>query len=357
MGMLDRCEECGVPLVISNEYVWRNHGDIVQKRDERDRIIFTESDNLDPLFHEIEQIVGLPIEHIIIACIRRTYRTYCNLFLPKDVSERVNSGELDPEALDTKLRQLSVAMGVGRFEFVAMRFEGDDEDFHTVSVTEPHSLLMCAACHAGAMEALFGRDQGVRYEEMSPGVFHVTAFPQEHPEELKGRMQLERYSPTSGHTELERCGTCGCPKALSSYKWDFDRGVIVHETAKRRMAVMGPNQIDPIFKELEMELGETIPQVVAEAQRRFTKTGYYSMDDYASVEEFRDGLAMRGLGELKELKIKRTGLQMQVENVVLPLFLVGMMQGIFELALDCESSVDWQLSEEGTLELEVLPQA
>jgi len=79
------------------------------------------------------------------------------------------------------------------------------------------------------------------------------------------------------------------------------------------------------------------------------------MDDYADTEEFKAGLAMRGLGNIKELRIKRTGLNMTVDNAVLPLMLVGMMQGIFDAALDVNSLVEWELSEEGNLKIEVKP--
>lgn len=34
---------------------------------------------------------------------------------------------------------------------------------------------------------------------------------------------------------------------------------------------MGPQQLEPVFEELSRELGETISDVVIEAQRRFAK--------------------------------------------------------------------------------------
>ena len=355
MSTLKPCVECGVPRVIAEEYLWLDNGDIVQKRDQRDRIIFSECENLDPLFAGIEKILGTPIEHIIIDCIRRTYRSYCRLFLPSNVDEMVREKKLDARSLDDGLAKLAIPMGVGKFEFVDKRIEGDDDDFYTCSVSEPNSLLMCAACHCGAMEAILGRDQGIEYSETAPDVYNLKAFPSPHPEALKGRMRIERYDHAAGDLELERCATCGGPKALSDNRWYLKRGVVVNRTTKRRMAVMGPNQIDPIFRELELELGETIPRVVVEAQRRFTKNGFYAMDDYSDTDEFRKGLALRGLGNLKELEIKRTGLRMRLENAVLHLMLVGMMQGIFDAALDLDSTVDWEISRRGDLDIEVKP--
>ncbi|MDD5667062.1 MAG: hypothetical protein PHS26_07090 [Actinomycetota bacterium] len=350
------CKECGVPRVLTKEYLWLDNGDIVQARDQRDRIVFTECENLDPLFRGIEEIIATPISHVVIDCVRRTYRTYCGLFLPKNVDELVKKKRLDLKSLDDGLAALAAPMGVGRYGFVDMRCEWDDGDFYTVSVSEPNSIPMCVAAHCGAIEAIQGRDHGVRYAEKTPGVFEITAFPSPHPEGLKGRLTFERYSHDQGDITLDRCATCGGPSSLSRYQWHFDRGIITSRSTGRRMAVMGPSQIDPIFRELEMELGDEIPRVVVEAQRRFTKTGFYAMSDYANVDEFRAGLAMRGLGNIKELVIKRTGLRMRMENAVLHLMLVGMMQGIFDAALDLDSTVDWEYTKDGVLELEVSPE-
>jgi hypothetical protein len=355
MGALEPCEECGVPQVIGDEYIWLNNGDIVQKRDQRDRIIFSECENLDPLFRGIEELLGMPIEHIIIDCIRRTYRSYCKLFLPENIDELVANKQVDVRSLVDRFAKLAIPMGVGKFGFVGMQLEGDENDFYTSSISEPNSLLMCAACHCGAMEAVLGYDQWVKYAEAAPDVYDLTAYPSPHLETLKGRMRIERYYHSKSDLELERCATCGGPKALSENRWYLNRGIVVNKATKRRMAVMGPNQIDPIFRELELELGETIPRIVVEAQRRFTRNGFYSIDDYANADEFRAGLALRGLGNLKELEIKRTRLRMRLENAVLHLMIVGMMQGIFDAALDMDSTVDWELSQGGDLEIEVKP--
>jgi hypothetical protein len=351
MKMLDACEECGVPQVVTNEYIWLNNGDIVQKRDQRHRIIFMESENWDPLFIGIGDMIGSSIEHMVIACVRRGMLRYLRTFLPADITEQVKKGKVDPKSIDDSFRELGAPMGSGVFDFVDMRYQGDQDDFFTVSISEPYSLLMCAATHSAAMEAIFGYPHEVIYSEETPGLYHLRAFPSEHLDELKGRMTQGYYEHSKGDIELERCGTCGGPKALSLLKWNIDRGVITDQVSKRRIAVMSPTQIEPTFNELEMELGETIPRVVVEAQRRFTKTGFYSMNEYADMEEFRKGLALRGVGNLQELKISRQAVSMRVENVVLPMMIVGMMQGIFDNAVGVNSVVDWHVSERGNLEL------
>lgn len=52
--MANTCEECNAPLVFTGEHLWLNNGDIVQKRDQGHRLVFLESENLDPLIRGIE---------------------------------------------------------------------------------------------------------------------------------------------------------------------------------------------------------------------------------------------------------------------------------------------------------------
>ncbi len=121
------------------------------------------------------------------------------------------------------------------------------------------------------------------------------------------------------------------------------------------MAIQGNAMLDPIFAELEAELGDIIPQAVVEAQKRFTKSGFYTMDDITDEGDFRTRLALRGLGNLTELVMKRKGMHMRVENVSLPLIVMGLAQGFFEMGFGVDSDVDWELSEDSDLEVRVTP--
>ena len=177
---LRQCSQCGAPVYITSEHLWLDNGDIVQKRDQEHRLLFIESENFDPLFHNMEQILGASIEETIITCVRRAARLYLKLFIPEEVSDQVKKGEIDFKPLDDAFMDLARPMGAGSFEFVDMRYQRDENDYFTVSVTEPYSLPMCVARHAAAMEAILGYNHGVTYKEVSPGMYHITAFPSEH---------------------------------------------------------------------------------------------------------------------------------------------------------------------------------
>lgn len=350
------CPECGVPKIITQEHIWLNNGDIVHKRARSSRMLFLETESLDPLFRGIAKIIGTPIEHMVITVNRRAQTVYLRSFIPKEDLEKIRKKEMDYESWDAIFRDVGNLDGVGDYSLVGRRYERDDKDFDTISVKEPYSVPMAAAAHIGAVEALTGIEQGYSYKEVSPNEYHVTTFPSPHPEGLSKRLWFQPYEHEDGDLELERCGTCGGPKALSEYHWYQDRGLIINTVTKKRVAIMGYALLDPVFSELEAELGDTIPSVVVEAQRRFTKRGFDASDYEAGEEDFRTQLALRGLGNLKELSMKRKGMHMRVDNVNLHLILIGMAQCFFEVSFGLSSSnVDWHLSEEGGLEIEVTP--
>lgn len=356
MNAIEKCPECGVPVLITNEHSWLNNGDIVQSRNQSSRMAFIETENLDPLFKGIEQIIGVPIEHMVITAGRRAYRGYLGSFVPKKARERIRKKELDYETFDAAFRDIGRLNGVGSYDLVERRYEQDEHDFDTVTISEPYSVPLTVSAHVGAIELLTGLDQGYTYEEKSPAFYSLTTFPSPHPKEMKKRLWFHPYKHMDGDIELEKCATCGGPAALSGYQWYPKRGIIANKTTKRRMAIQGDVLLDPVLSELEAELGDAVPRAVVEAQRRFTKSGFYTIEDITDEGDFRTQLALRGLGNLKELSMERKGMHLRMKNAALPLVIVGLAQGFFEMGFDIDSTdVNWELSEEGNLEAEVKP--
>ena len=358
MNSLERCPECGLPQIVTSEHSWLNNGDIVQSRNHSSRMVFIETENLDPLFAGIEEIIGAPIEHMVITAGRRAYRGYLRSFVPEKVREKIRNREIDYEPIDAAFRDIGRINGVGSYKPVGRRYEQDENDYDTVSITEPHSVPLTVAAHVGAIELLTGVDQGFSYERMFPDLYHITSFPSPHSKELKERLWFHPHAHVDGDVELERCATCGGPKAMSSYQWYPDRGIVVNKVTRRRMAIQGDVLLDPVFQELQEELGDEVNRAVVEAQRRFTKSGFYTIEDITDEGDFRTQLALRGLGNLKELSMRRKGMRLRMENAALPLIIVGLAQGFFEIGFGTGATdVEWELSEDGGLEAEVTPRS
>jgi len=331
---------------------WLNSGVIVHKGDPGLRMAFAECENLDPLFDGIAQLIGVPIERIVIDAERKGTRDYFNPIIPQEVKDMVRRRELSLDPIIDAMTLTTRINGLGRFELKDVSLG----EFIILISCDAYSVPLTLADIAGGCEAVMGDEYSkVTYKELSPHVYEMTTMPSGFPADLEGRLERKEYHLREGDVELERCSTCGGPIEYSNFNWDLEIGTIRNAATGRRMAIIHPSVLDPIFEELEKELGETVPRVVVEAQRRFTRTGFHSVEEISDEGPFRDQLALRGMGSLREFRMDPRGLHLRLDNACMHLVVLGMVQGLFELAFDKKSSVDWELSEEGDLQAEVTP--
>ncbi len=357
MAEIESCPECNVPTQFVNSHVWLAGGIIVQANDRTHRMVMMESDNLDPLYEGIVEIIGVPIERIIIETKRRATREYISRLVPAEIKESILKREMSVEPMIEALNVTSNIMGYGKTSLVAYRFERDEDDFVTERIENPYSVPLWCGDLAGSTEAVTTLDNSVTYERISENTIEVTSRPSEHPPELKERLQLKEQEFSEGGIELERCPACGGPAGLASFEWHPEKGVIISVDTGRRIAMLGPHYQEAIFDELERELGETIPKVIIEAQRRFVKTGFYHIKELEDQESFRRMLALRGLGDLQEITLSKRGLKVVILNAAVHLMMAGLLQGYYETMTRSESEVDWEMSADGTLELNITAKA
>lgn len=345
------CPECGVPRRITREHRWLDNGTIVERKNPDHRMIFFERDNMVDLFTNIEKIIGMDIERIIIESQRRSTYDYVVELVPAWLMRALRRIALKP--LSRNLLSLSSLMGYGNVTLDSILSKGSEEDHITVTIRDPWFLSSYSGLLVGGMEAVTGLESSVKYEEVSPGVYRITAYFSSLPKELLERLQPPSYSSKPGDLELERCPRCKGPLGLSRYRWDLEMGIITDRESGQRMALFGPMEFDAIFIELENELGEHIPEVVVEAQRRFVKESFYSRVDALREIDFGRHLALRGLGNLREFEQGGERTHVRVENPCLQLVLVGLFQGIYELVFDREGKVEWELAGGGDLDIEI----
>jgi RNA polymerase subunit RPABC4/transcription elongation factor Spt4 len=351
--MADRklCPECGASKRVTGEHQWRSDGTIVQRKNPDHRMVFIETENIAATFRGVEEIINMSIERIIVEAKRRATFDFVDHVIPGIVKTLVRIVGIKPVVRD--ISNLGKVMGYGNIQLVRVHRMHSEGDYATMSIEEPYSVPLFCGDLAGTFNAIDRREVGVTYKEISPRLYEVTGHISVHPLGLQERLKPRSYTRKPGDMELEKCPACGGPKALSEYQWHMDRGVIIHKERGRRMALVGPAALDAIIDDLEDELGETIPQVVSEAQRRFVKTGFYSLEEIATEELFRKELAIRGLGNLREVEWGEKSLRFRLENSCLNPVIVGLVQGFFELAFQQESRAEWEVNEEGDLVVKV----
>lgn len=349
-----RCAGCGVPVLVGKELNWRENGVIVQAKDPDHRMLFYESDNLDQLFRGIEEIIGLPIGHIVIESKRREVRDYVERLMPAPVRKVARYVGL--KAMIGRLSTTGRAYGYGNVRLTGKRVRFRNDDYVSMMISNPHCLYFFCGESLGAWEAVDGRESWVRYEEVAPNSYEVTTYVGPHPVELAERLQPPSYAYRPGEVKLERCPVCGVPAAVAACRWDPVSGTITDPSTGRRMAVFGPAGLEAVFQDLESELGEAIPETVVEAQRRYTVRTLRREELEGGEEKMKEMLAVRGLGLLQELLYGDDGLKIVLRNSCVPLLLAGLFQGAYEVMAGREGSrVEWKASEGGDLEVLVTP--
>jgi len=345
------CPECGVPKRFTRAHRWVDNGTILENRSTAHRMVFNECDSIAGVFTRIEGTLGMSIERLINESVGRLTYEYVDNIVPGVVLKFFRMTSLRP--LAKSVTGLGRVIGLGDVELLSMRIKGDEGDYVKIGGRNLYYLPAYCAMVMGAMEALSGQECTMTYEETSPGYYEVTTHVSTHPMELKERFQWPEYAGKPGDIALERCSRCGGPRELSAYEWKMKDGMIVRKSDGRRMLIDGPAETDAIFTELERELGEDIPRVVIAAQRDFVKSGSHTPDEARDLETFRSALAFRGLGNLRELDWGEGNLHLRIENPCMHLLLVGLAQGLFELATGRDSDVDWNLAGDGDLSIEI----
>jgi len=353
MARIRRCGECGIPRHISKQVVWRDNGTACQYRNPDHRSVFIESENIDGVFRGIEYIIGTSIERIVVESRRRSAYDYLEHMMSERTRTLVN--KIGIRTIFRQVAKIGRALGYGDVELMEVRRKHQEGDYLIVRIRDPYSIpLFCGDVEA-ALEIFDGREVGITYEEVTPDVYDVTAHFTTHPLELKERLTWREYTYKEGDVGFERCPRCGVPRALNQFEYNLDKGIIITMPGGRRMVGIGSAALEAVFQELENELGETIPQVVIDAQRRFVASGFYSRKELTSGVDYRKQLAMRGLGNLREMEFDDEHLLVRLENACLHLMLVGLLQGFFELVNRRKSGVEWELTADDVLNVNVTP--
>jgi hypothetical protein len=347
------CPGCGTPKKITKENVWQSNGKIVERKNPSHRMVFIEDDSISGVFRKIEEILGISIERIIVESERKLAYDYVSHFVPEIVRKFVRLTHIDLASGSTAMQ--GQLMGFGDIEIISKRLKGDEGDYIKLGVKNTWFPAALSGIVAGSMEALIGKECTATYEERSPGDYEFTTSVSTRDRVFEERLPLPEYSNKQGDIDLERCSTCGGPAALKDFEWQIGPGMIANRQSGQRVILTGPGEYEAIFKELEKELGEDMTRVVIEAQKGFVQGGPFKVEDTRDPSRFRTQLAFRGLGNLRESEWADGRLHLRLENPCLSPIIVGLAQGLFEMATDSDGEAEWELADDGDLTIEISP--
>lgn len=213
------CSECGVPRRISKENLWLDNGKIIEKKNPSHNMIFIENDNILGVFKIIEDILGLPIERIIIESERKQAYDYVDHFVP-DILKKI-ARKVPFDLSSRKVTSQGQLMGYGDIKVVSKRIRHDGGDYFKLGVRNIWFPAAFTGIVAGSLEALMGTDFDVTLEEVSPGYHEILASVFTSPRELAERLPVPEYSNKRGTWASNVAGPAAGPGiwAVSSGGW------------------------------------------------------------------------------------------------------------------------------------------
>ena len=373
MTEIEICRECGIPSQVGRDFRWHGNGVIALANSPRARMVLFESDLIDNLFKGIEELIGKPIEPIVIESRRRDTRWFIERNFPFEVRNYLVYFDRDKQKAGSPFRvamqdsmsrmrkDLNVRMtNVGRIFgygdlILSEKWEKrEDYPWRTQIIRRPYSVPLWVADILGAVEAFEGMDMQAKYEKIGDKTFRVDVSPGEHPIDLEDKLKRRRYTFKPGFIEYERCAGCEVPLDISRYSWDLEEGTVVDSDSKRRMALLGPLALEAVLHDLEAQHGESITQAAVEAQRRYVRGAVSGEEARKSGPGFKGLTALRGLGNIVDYEVDEKHSQVTIENSCLHLLMIGTTQALFELGMELErSTYDWDLSEDGDLTISI----
>lgn len=361
MAGVDICRLCGVPRFISTALEWGDNGVISLPSAPGERMVFYEAETIDALFSGIKELIDMPIDNMVIESRRRETRRYMEGVVPASISEQMRSFEVgNPDHIEigmrynTQISMIGKLYGYGEIT-LGDEWKGDNpHPWRMIFIRHPYSLPFFMADTLGTVEAIEGVELWVESEDLGSGLYRVSVREGDHPVEFRERLRRKRYAFKPGDISFRRCQACGIPLDVGRCHWDTDKGTIADPATGKRMVFFGSAAMDAILDDLQAELGDSIPEVAIEAQRRFIRS-YLSGNKWRRRgHDTRLVNAMYGLGNMTRFEVGEGRVAMTIENSCMHLPVVGLAQALVEIDLGLDaSSRTWELADDGDLNIEI----
>lgn len=347
MRKVKLCPACGVPKSVSRENRWQDNGAILtfDKHTVRERSAFYEVDGLDELFKNIEAKIGRSIFRIIVEARRKDVLGFLEKYLSgvRGVFARSLGGRMVYNSVAT----VGATFGLGRFEVRDIK----RGDHFTVFCKNVYSVPLLAGDLIATFNAVERLPATIEIEEMEGGLL-CTVMRGESDETITSRLQPVYVAPKPGSIRFERCAKCDTPLYMKDVVYDYEEGVITDKHTGRRMTFLSTSNMEAVFREFELELGEDIIPVILEAQKDCAKK-ILRKEEVASRSDVRDFFAVRGLGELVGYSLDDRRLEARMENAYPYLMVVGLLHGMFEIVTGREGKLSYNRDGEESLQVTI----
>ena len=348
-----KCRDCDFPKKFAKFFDWRSDGTIVStdRTRTRSQITFLEAGELEGLFKDLTETIGIDIDRIFIQAQKDIGKAlYANL--PIRHMKRVpNNRFVRPQFFARLLVSLIRADIAGLGDGIVSLDDYVAGVTLAVRFKNPVVYPLLVGSAAGIYESIEDMPSsqvtyGLEGGDLVIRLTHGTEAPAD-----RERLYLDEVKEGSGPLRYDRCADCGVPlDAAKTFEWDIKRGIIRNRRTGRRDVVVAVQSVNALLRELENELGEDVPQLVYDHQKALSAKKLEGVDvgePAAFLERRPREMALRGLGYPSVFEFDGASLSVEMKNAYNQELYAAKLAAALEKATGKPSTIEWSKREPG----------
>ncbi len=349
------CNRCGVTRLLAREHKWLPNGTIVLAADPTYRMVMMDSAAFVSIFHHLSENIGLPIDDIIVEAKRRSGRNYIDTVLtgPKGMLVR----KFASAKVYEKVGDQAAILGYGAAHVEEYR----KHKSLTVTISNVYYGAPMAGDTCGAFESVERCDAGLEWQVSDSTLsVHVTAGLPDR-EEFEERFRYSAPPTLPGNVIWTPCLSCGVPTEVGHiHRYEPEKGMITERKSGRRIVSMGMGTMNKIFNELEQELGEEVPRMIASLEKERARGVMLAKGKEMDTSEdgylrFLDMLPVRGMGIAVSASWQGSTITVRIDNPHYESLNAALIAGFYEATTGKKSRVSWTKNTEGYTLIKVSP--
>ncbi len=351
------CKRCGTPQNFGKLIRWTAGGTIAAEKVPDIRLFFIEVDELLNLLSYLGELLGMPIDNILIESERSIGEELVNMSLPGGLVRFVRSipdlFQLQAFAKVAVKHIASYARAMGYGSVTMIEYEGKRRSL--MRVRNPHCLPLIIGDCVGAFQGILGVNMAATWKKENG----TTLIEFKRTDDKPYQVPIRRMGFVPGEVDLQRCPACGVPLPVSeNFEWDMLNGIITNRRTAYREVFLSVEGVNAILAEMERELGEEVPRMIARRQAEMMRErmSKRNLEEEGGIWSLFEELKMRGMGNMVEVEEAGRQLRVKVENPFNDALVAGRVAGYYEAVEETGSRMTWSLSDEGYLAIAVEPE-
>jgi len=343
------CKECGVPMAISQDHIWEEHGRILS-RDTAQRLIIVERKIINGILEKVTEKFGKDLEKTFI---------YAKAF---DASQYVNS-------VMVGWRKLAAGYPLAKRPFYELLCDharilgmADAKLLHyergkeaVFSCTQCYNKVFFAGDILGAVYSGEKKEATVEISEKEGEIIYtMTVLDNDRFEAIEG-YSFSWEVPLPGYISYKRCKRCGVPFSVSFFSWDMSQGMMVDTHNGEPVTLIDVAGINAAYSEIKARNGAWVDEFLAGEIKEMVDDILPGLEwkRRRPEEKIRDlfFLAYRGMGNPVFTEPTDNGIRARIENPFNYPIVAGIAASF--LARGKQATFEWERSMPGRLELDL----